>query len=183
MTSSDFETVRLGARRGAAAGSSRFRLVIVSETGPSSHALPETGDIVLGRSDEAGIKLDDVAASRRHAVLKVGNSVRLADLGSANGTMYRGRQLAGGEEVELTYGDSFEIGTSLVVLQRDELSGDTRPWNLETHHRFLEIADNTTPPFSLLPLRSALTRVNSRIVGADSFPPESGMISVLTSLS
>jgi len=154
MTSSDFETVRLGARRsGSAPVSPRFRVVIVSETGPSTHALPASGEVVLGRSDEAGIKLDDVAASRRHAVLHVGATVRLTDLGSANGTLYRGRPLETGENVELANGDSFEIGTSLVVLQRDELSGDTRPWNLETHHRFLEIVDNTTPPFSLLRLQ------------------------------
>ena len=154
MTSSDFETVRLGARRsGTPPATPRYRVVIVSETGPSTHALPASGEVVLGRSDEAGIKLDDVAASRRHAVLHVGATVRLTDLGSANGTLYRGRPLETGEHAELANGDSFEIGTSLVVLQRDELSGDTRPWNLETHHRFLEIVDNTTPPFSLLRLQ------------------------------
>ena len=149
MTSSNFDTVRLGSRPAAAQASRRFRLVIVSEAGPSSHALPASGDVVLGRSDEATIKLDDVAASRRHAALHIGETVQLTDLGSANGTIFRGRTLADGERVQLLTGDSFEIGTSLAVLQRDELSGDSRPWNLETHQRFLEVVDHTEAPFSI----------------------------------
>ena len=35
------------------------------------------------------------------------------------------------------------------MLQRDELSGDSRPWNLETHQRFLEVVDHTEAPFSI----------------------------------
>ncbi len=149
MTSSNFETVRLEGRRDAPQ-SSRFRVVIVSEAGPSTHALPASGDVVLGRGDEATIKLDDVAASRRHAVLHVGATVRLEDLGSANGTLYRGRRLDSGEQVDLQVGDSVEIGTSLLVLQRDDLPEGSRPWNLETHQRFLETIDACEPPFSIL---------------------------------
>ncbi len=152
MTSSNFETVRLEPRP-EAPQSSRFRVVIVSEAGPSTHALPLTGDVVLGRGDEATIKLDDVAASRRHAVLHVGATVRLEDLGSANGTLYRGRKLDSGEQVDLQSGDSVEIGTSLLVLQRDDLPEGARPWNLETHQRFLETIDVTQPPFSVLRLQ------------------------------
>ncbi len=105
---------------------------------------------MLGRGDDVDVKLDDVAASRRHAVLHVGPTVRLEDLGSANGTLVRGRALAPKEQFELNDGDSVEIGTSLIVLQRDELSANARPWNLVTHVRFLEEMRATAPPYGVL---------------------------------
>ena len=46
----------------------------------------------------------------------------MIDLGSANGTSVRGRKLAPHEQVVLGEGDAVELGTSLAVLQIDELS-------------------------------------------------------------
>ncbi len=148
MTASSFETVRLAGRRESAPGS-RFRLVVISEVGPSTHSLPASGEVVLGRGEEAAIKLDDVSASRKHAVLRVGSTVQLEDLGSANGTVVHGVPLTG--PIELRDGDSFEIGTSVLVLQRDELAGEeTRPWHLMTHDAFLLECDDATAPFSVM---------------------------------
>src|SRR5437868_8923552 len=80
-------------RRADAVKPGRWRLVVVSDAGSSSHALPSTGAVTLGRGDDADIKLDDTAASRRHAILHLGTPVRLEDLGSSNGTIVRGQRL------------------------------------------------------------------------------------------
>ncbi len=150
MSVANQETVRLASRpQGARAG--RWRVVVVTDSGSASFALPVDGTITLGRGDDAGIRLDDTAASRKHAQLVVsGGAVTLIDLGSANGTTVRGRKLAAHEQVVLGEGDAVELGTSLAVLQIDELSASTRPWNLHTHQRFLELAAETKPPFAVL---------------------------------
>jgi transcriptional regulator with AAA-type ATPase domain/pSer/pThr/pTyr-binding forkhead associated (FHA) protein len=144
------ETVRL-TDKPEPATTGRWRLVIVNEAGSSSHALPQRGEVVIGRGDEADVRLDDAAASRRHAKLVLdGASAELVDLGSANGTTVRTRKLAPSGRVTLAAGDSIELGTSLLVLQPDALSGPSRPWTLLTHARFLEVAEQTRPPFAII---------------------------------
>ncbi|MCU0697379.1 MAG: FHA domain-containing protein, partial [Myxococcaceae bacterium] len=150
MASSHEETVRLSDKPERDTRARRYRLVVVNEAGSSSHALPATGAVVVGRGDDAGVRLDDAAASRRHAVLHLGPVVRLEDCGSANGTTVRGRKLGSGESVEVQPGDAIELGTSLAVLQTDELSGSTTPWTLVTHTRFVEVVRATKPPFGVV---------------------------------
>ena len=150
MSVANQETVRL-ASKGQAARAGRWRVVVVTETGSASFALPTDGTLVVGRGEEAGIRLDDTAASRKHAQLVVSlGAVTLIDLGSANGTSVRGRKLEANEQVVLSEGDTVELGTSLMVLQIDELSASTRPWNLHTHRAFLELIAKTKPPFAVL---------------------------------
>src|SRR5687767_5080289 len=103
MSKGDLQTEQLQ-RKPLALEAGRWRLQVISETGASSHALPKEGAVVLGRGDDADIKLDDSAASRRHAILHLGSVVRLEDLGSANGTTVRGRVLSAKETVELGAG-------------------------------------------------------------------------------
>ncbi len=127
----------------------RWRLVVVSEEGSSSHALPKTGSVTLGRDDAADIRLDDISASRRHATLHLSEQVTVQDLGGANGTVVRGRRLAANETVTLSAGDTIELGKTLVVLQHDELSDRSRPWTLITHAHFIEAIGRASPPFAL----------------------------------
>ncbi len=150
MSVANQETVKLAEKPDAARGG-RWRVVLVTEGGSSSFALPPRGAVTIGRGEDAEIRLDDTAASRKHAQLVVSEgAVRLVDLGSANGTTVRGRKLAAREELDLSEGDAIELGTSLAVLQIDELSASTRPWNLFTHQRFLELIGQTKPPFAVL---------------------------------
>jgi transcriptional regulator with AAA-type ATPase domain len=129
-------------------------LVVVNEAGSSSVALPPRGSVTLGRGDDVELKLDDAAASRRHALLQLdGPRVTLVDLGSANGTQVRGRRVEPNTAVELAGGDAIELGTTLLVLQPDLLSGATRPWTLHTHARFVELAAATKPPYALIRLQ------------------------------
>ncbi|MFT3708229.1 MAG: sigma 54-interacting transcriptional regulator [Archangium sp.] len=150
MSVANQETVRLASKaEGAKRG--RWRIVLVSETGAASFALPVEGTVTIGRGEDAELRLDDTAASRKHAKLIVeGGLVKLLDLGSANGTTVRGRKLSPNEQIDLSEGDAIELGTSLGVLQVDELSVSSRPWNLHTHARFLELAAQTKPPYAIL---------------------------------
>ncbi len=131
----------------------RWRLVVVSDEGSSSHALPKQGSVTLGRDDNAEIRLDDISASRRHATLHLGEQVSLQDLGGANGTIVRGRKLEPNETVTLSAGDTIELGKTLVVLQPDELSDRSRPWTLITHAHFVEEITKATAPFCVLRLQ------------------------------
>src|SRR6185503_13401544 len=106
-------TTRLAAERGSGAWS----LVVISADALRAHALPASGDLVIGRTRDAELQLDDPSISRRHAVLHIGTRVELEDLGSANGSRIAGRKLAIGERVALTAGSSIELGDVLLVLQ------------------------------------------------------------------
>src|SRR4029079_2388202 len=48
--------------------------------------LPALGKLILGRADDADVRIDDPSVSRRHAVLHLGAPMRIEDLGSSNGT-------------------------------------------------------------------------------------------------
>ncbi len=118
MSQSDQETLRISDKlRVLAPG--RLRLVVLGEGLFSAHALPLGGDVVVGRGDEADIRIDDRSISRKHAVLHVGEPLRLEDLGSANGTRVRERKLGRNEVVTVAPGDVVEVGTVVLVVQRD----------------------------------------------------------------
>jgi len=74
------------------------------------HALPLEGEALLGRGRECQVVLDYASISRQHARLRIGAGCTLEDLGSRNGTMFRGERLAPSEPRELGYGDSFSVG-------------------------------------------------------------------------
>src|SRR5829696_3020732 len=69
-----------------------------------------SGDrLVLGRSREADIVLDDPNVSRRHAELRrAGERWSIADLGSTNGVKVNGRRV---ERTDLDAGDEIVLGT------------------------------------------------------------------------
>jgi len=100
---------------------SAWRLRIVGKRGTQSYVLDE-GEHVIGRSGDAGIRIDEDSVSRRHALLSIGEQVTLTDLGSLNGTRVRDRALRPGVAVEIQPGESFELGTErdsvILVLQR-----------------------------------------------------------------
>lgn len=72
----------------------------------------ELGDnrIVVGRSEDADIRLEEHEVSRRHAVVfREGGRVWLTDLGSANGTAINGRAI-GTDPVDVGTGDMLSFG-------------------------------------------------------------------------
>jgi hypothetical protein len=75
------------------------------------------GSTVIGRGDQASLRLPDVGISRRHARIDYdGNQVVLTDLGSTNGSMVNGQRVSA---VALNPGDMIQIGTTTLTFRVD----------------------------------------------------------------
>ncbi|MBN1172867.1 MAG: DUF3662 and FHA domain-containing protein [Micromonosporaceae bacterium] len=75
------------------------------------------GSTVIGRGDQANMRLPDVGISRRHARLDYdGNQVVLTDLGSTNGTLVNGQRVSA---VALNPGDMIQLGTTTLTFRVD----------------------------------------------------------------
>ena len=111
-----------GAPRDPSAGA--FQLAVLSEQGAVIWPLDARVAVTVGRAQDASIPLNDPGVSRLHLCIEVGAAVQARDLGSSNGTRYRGRLLARGESVALTPGDVLELGATLLVLQARGAAGE-----------------------------------------------------------
>lgn len=103
-------------------------LELIAEAGPQSgQKFVISGQTVLGRGQFADLVISDLAVSRRHAEIEpVGNSWRLKDLESANGTRHNGKVLLA--PVPLLDGDTIELGqTRLRVRSRDRTHQPAAP--------------------------------------------------------
>jgi hypothetical protein len=77
----------------------------------------QMGSTVIGRGDQATLRLPDVGISRRHARLDFdGAQVVLTDLGSTNGTMVNGQRVSA---VALNPGDMIQLGTTTLTFRVD----------------------------------------------------------------
>jgi two-component system response regulator AtoC len=65
---------------------SRLELAVLEAGKATVFPLPEAGKLSIGRAEENDISIPHPSISRRHAILHVGSSVWVEDLGSANGT-------------------------------------------------------------------------------------------------
>ncbi|HVJ88697.1 MAG TPA: FHA domain-containing protein, partial [Labilithrix sp.] len=64
----------------------RLELAVFSARGVATFALTAGKSLVLGRDEDADIRIDDHAVSRRHLVFHPGPPLEVEDLGSSNGT-------------------------------------------------------------------------------------------------
>lgn len=70
-----------------------------------------SGSIVLGRSSDADILVDDTGVSRRHLEIRAqGGRIYAVDLGSTNGSYVNGQRVVG--QAELTDGSMITMGRS-----------------------------------------------------------------------
>ncbi|GAA2512215.1 DUF3662 and FHA domain-containing protein [Pilimelia columellifera subsp. columellifera] len=77
----------------------------------------QPGSTVIGRGDQANMRLPDVGISRRHARLDYdGNQAVLTDLGSTNGTTVNGQRVSA---VSLNPGDIIQLGTTTLTFRLD----------------------------------------------------------------
>lgn len=99
-------------------------------TGPwANKVYPIRGKIVVGRVAGVQVVVEDDSVSRRHAEIeKSANGIVIRDLGSANGTMLNGSQLAPNEEVALNTGDVVQFG----VIEMSFEAGDADVMNAPT---------------------------------------------------
>ena len=75
------------------------------------------GSTIIGRGEQAQLRLADVGISRRHARLDFdGTRVVLTDLGSTNGTVVNGQRISA---VALRPGDMIQFGTTSLTFHVD----------------------------------------------------------------
>ena len=91
--------------------------------------LPNQGEVSIGRADDNDVQIEDPSVSRKHAVLRVGESLSIEDLGGSNGTCVKDsrasrdptqtqgvRRLAR-VRADLAVGDSILLGTVCAVVR------------------------------------------------------------------
>jgi len=102
--------------------------MLVFERGSSwVFELPESGEVVIGRGENAELRLRDKSVSRRHATLKIAERrVELTDLGSHNGTFVNGVRVVANRE--LRSGDSVAICAATLVLYASARATTSSRW-------------------------------------------------------
>jgi len=82
------------------------------------------GENVIGRGEEAAVRIDVDGVSRRHArIVAEDGRYTLEDLGSKNGTYLDERRLAG--PATLTDGDTFRLGRTMLTFHLSRNLGTT----------------------------------------------------------
>jgi len=91
--------------------------VIDGEDQTIAHRISKA-ETVLGRGDEADLRLDDDLVSQRHCLIRADAAIcTIVDLGSRNGTQVNGRRLRDGVAHRIRNLDEIRVGgTSLFVL-------------------------------------------------------------------
>ncbi|HEY4159036.1 MAG TPA: sigma 54-interacting transcriptional regulator [Polyangiaceae bacterium] len=92
-------------------------LLVVRDGEASTYPLGLSGTLLIGRSQQAAVRIDHKSVSREHALLHLGASLRIEDLGSHNGTRVRDVPLKPGVPVEVFPDDVIDLGAVLLVLQ------------------------------------------------------------------
>jgi len=95
-------------------------LLVVAEREGAVHALPASGVVIIGRGEDATVRIEHPSVSRRHAELELGPPLRIRDLGSANGTRAPGRVVPRGEAIEIEPGEVVELGSVWIVVRDAE---------------------------------------------------------------
>jgi DNA-binding NtrC family response regulator len=153
-------------------------VMVVGPAFTSTQVLPPSGSLLVGRAEDADIRIVDPMASRNHARLYVGATIEVEDLGSANGTRLREQALVPRQRVPVALGEAVTIGSTVLLVKRREPA--TKPRWLWPHGffetRLIEEcarAESVHGTFALARLSVARgpTRDNvERVVGAELRP-------------
>src|SRR5690242_5892907 len=95
----------------------RLRLFVAGEGRFSTHYLPESGEVTIGRDPGCDLVIDDPSAAPRHAVLSMGPPVRIADLGSGLATTVGEQPVSPGHPVEVAPGDILHLGGVIIMVE------------------------------------------------------------------
>ena len=96
----------------------------------AAHPLPLVGEVTIGRGSSCDLQVEDPSLSRSHLRLSLEeDSLRLTDLGSANGTACGGVRVTPNVAVEISPNDAIVAGDVVLVVQevRPGLVRATRP--------------------------------------------------------
>jgi hypothetical protein len=91
-------------------------VVIVKSKTQAGQRLDVQGPVVLGRSPQADVLLDDPYASEFHLrLIRRPEGIVVHDLGSTNGTYVNGRRV--GTPLTLTRGDTIQVGNTIMEVR------------------------------------------------------------------
>jgi two-component system response regulator AtoC len=102
----------------AASADETLSVLVLSHSFIASYALPDTGQVTIGRSSSVEVHVEDPLVSRRHAILSLAPQPMIRDLGSSNGTRVDGVPLPAGESRALAVGDVVTVGSAALLIQR-----------------------------------------------------------------
>ena len=123
VTSKASATVTPAASAGPGDASAGEAPVVVEVNG-QRHPVREPG-LVIGRGDEADLRINDPGISRRHAEIRISTAgtrmtVSVVDLGSTNGTQVDGRRV---QQAMLRDGSEIVVGSTAVVVRDPRSKG------------------------------------------------------------
>ncbi|WP_327289881.1 DUF3662 and FHA domain-containing protein [Streptomyces sp. NBC_01198] len=101
---------------GAAAGSAAAGARRWIEINGTRHQITR-GSLVLGRSTEADVRVDDPGVSRKHCEIRVGTPSLVQDLGSTNGIVVDGQHTT---RATLRDGSRIVVGSTTIVYRQAE---------------------------------------------------------------
>ncbi|MEM9693069.1 MAG: sigma 54-interacting transcriptional regulator [Myxococcota bacterium] len=150
-------------------------LRVITEDEVTPHALPERGEVCLGRGADAHILIPQPDVSRRHAMLRIGTTTAIRDLGSANGTRVGKDKLPANDWVKVQRGTSFTLGDVTVVLYDGPIQGRARRGVgmeslLEAVENNLSAHRRVGTEFGIISLRCVTTRKWVDVVEAMMMP-------------
>ncbi|MDX2522628.1 FHA domain-containing protein, partial [Streptomyces stelliscabiei] len=99
---------------GAPAAGGRMRYWI--EINGTRHQISRP-TLVLGRSTEADVRIDDPGVSRRHCEIRTGTPSTIQDLGSTNGIVVDGQHTT---RATLRDGSRIVVGSSTIIYRQAE---------------------------------------------------------------
>jgi DNA-binding NtrC family response regulator/pSer/pThr/pTyr-binding forkhead associated (FHA) protein len=102
-----------------------FRAYLLVTDGEATRAvdIADGESVLFGRAPEAGVRIDDTRASRRHAELRrVGRDLTIVDLGSRNGTKVNEKRLRG-DSSPVVGGDVIRVGGVEAIVATAETRG------------------------------------------------------------
>jgi DNA-binding NtrC family response regulator len=104
--------------------------------------LPSSGEITIGRSPPAEIRIESPAVSRKHARIRTkGRFVSVEDLGSRNSTRVNGELISG--ERTLSYGDVIWLGDVMAVLDEQRSGANAAEGEIAPEGMLLELGERT----------------------------------------
>lgn len=123
-----------------------------------THLLPESGQVVIGRSRTCDVRIDDESISRQHAMIYMGESLAIEDLGGVNGTIVGGKKLAGRQaRFSLAVGDLIQVGVARLLVE--EVATSTSATDVEV--------SETGSRILVEPVMRSLAAMTERIAKSD----------------
>jgi two-component system response regulator AtoC len=118
----------------AAAGNERLQLIVHVDDSFSTFRLRSAGEVAIGRGAASDVKIEHLSISRAHAVLSIGPTLRIRDVGSANGTRVAGQRIEPNVDVVVATGDPITVGAAMVMVQRVAAAAPSR--RVQSHEYF-----------------------------------------------